>query len=368
MVFFFSGKDREREGRRNREGEVIQSELYFEGLKYDFQRDWSTLINKYYLILLLFIILYQYKYKYLSYSVFPQFCEREKERERRREMKNQARRVVLERPWLLTLMIAGTIGALILVNSFSRTSSDSLLCSLSGEYMRPGNSDDSPAQTQLIAILHYATSRVVPQQSLAEIRVSFDVLQSSSPCNFLVFGLGHDSLMWSSFNPKGNTLFLEEDPKWTQTVLKQAPNLRAHTVRYQTHLSEADQLLASYKSESACLPPDVSVRDNTACRLALTGLPNEVYDTEWDLIMIDAPRGYFPEAPGRMGAIFTAAVMARARKGDGPTHVFLHDVNRRIEKVYAEEFLCRKNLVKAEGRLWHFAIPPASDHTITAFC
>jgi len=95
--------------------------------------------------------------------------------------------------------------------------------------------------------------------------------------------------------------------------------------------------------------------------LALDNLPDEVYEREWDLIMIDAPRGYFPEAPGRMGAIFSAAVMARNRKGSGATHVFLHDVDRKVEKMYAEEFLCRKNLVKAVGRLWHFEIPPAAN-------
>ena len=102
-------------------------------------------------------------------------------------------------------------------------------------------------------------------------------------------------------------------------------------------------------------------------RLALNMLENEVYDTEWDLIMIDAPRGYFPEAPGRMAAIYSAAVMARNRKGAGVTHVFLHDVDRRVEQMYAEAFLCKKYLVKAEGRLWHFEIPPAADIN-TDFC
>lgn len=96
-------------------------------------------------------------------------------------------------------------------------------------------------------------------------------------------------------------------------------------------------------------------------------LADEVYDTEWDLIMIDAPRGYFPEAPGRMAAIYSAAVMARKRKRPGVTHVFLHDVDRRVEKMYAEEFLCKKHLVKAVGRLWHFQIPPAADLN-TPFC
>ena len=31
--------------------------------------------------------------------------------------------------------------------------------------------------TQFLAILHYATSRVVPQQTLAEIKISFNILQ-----------------------------------------------------------------------------------------------------------------------------------------------------------------------------------------------
>lgn len=116
---------------------------------------------------------------------------------------------------------------------------------------------------------------------------------------------------------------------------------------------------------STCIPitfflvnPNYIVNVN---RLALNMLPDEVYDTEWDLIMIDAPRGYFAEAPGRMAAIYSAAVMARNRNKSGVTHVFLHDVDRRVEKLYAEEFLCKKHLVKAVGRLWHFEIPPAAN-------
>ncbi|CAN6726925.1 unnamed protein product [Malus baccata var. baccata] len=161
--------------------------------------------------------------------------------------------------------------------------------------------DDAPATIQLQAILHYATSSQTPQQSRDEIIVSFEVLKSRSPCNFL------------------------ENPKWVQTVLKDAPQLRAETVRYRTQLNEADELLSS---------------------LALDNLPDEVYDKEWDLIMVDAPHGYFPEA-----------------RGSGVTHVFLHDVDRKVEKAFAEEFFCRKFLVKAVGRLWHFEIPSAANVT-----
>ncbi|XP_050253587.1 probable methyltransferase At1g27930 [Quercus robur] len=170
----------------------------------------------------------------------------------------------------------------------------------------------------------------------------------------------------TSLNPRGKTVFLKEDPKWFQTVLKDSPYLKAHTVKYRTQLSQADHLLSSYRSERLCSSSDAYLRGNTRCRLALENLPDEVYETEWDLIMIDAPRGYFAEAPGRMGAIFSAAVMARNRKGSGVTHVFLHDVDRRVEKAFAEEFLCRKYLVKAVGRLWHFEIPSAANNASVA--
>ncbi|MCI20313.1 glucuronoxylan 4-O-methyltransferase 1-like [Trifolium medium] len=69
-----------------------------------------------------------------------------------------------------------------------------------------------------------------------------------------------------------------------------------------------------------------------------------------------------------MAAVFSAAVMARNRKGSGVTNVFLHDVDRKVEKVYAEEFLCKKNLVKGAGRLWHFQIPPSNDTNAARFC
>ncbi|KAL6952874.1 phosphoacetylglucosamine mutase [Sarracenia purpurea var. burkii] len=270
-------------------------------------------------------------------------------------MKN--RRFLPENPRFLVVTVAGLIGGVLLIGRFIQNPNNPLSCSPVGM---------KTTAIQLRAILHYATSQVVPQQSVGEIRVSFDVLQSLSPCNFLVFGLGHDSLMWASFNAGGTTLFLEEDPKWIQTVLTDAPDLRAHTVRYRTKLSEANALLSHYRSEPECSPLKSYIRNNEKCKLALSGLPDEVYDTEWDLIMIDAPRGYFAEAPGRMGAIYSATVMARNRKRPGVTHVFLHDVDRRVEKAYAEEFLCRKYLVKGVGRLWHFEIPAAARTAVGA--
>jgi uncharacterized protein (TIGR01627 family) len=95
-----------------------------------------------------------------------------------------------------------------------------------------------------------------------------------------------------------------------------------------------------------CSPLNAILHGNTRCVLALDNLPKEVHEREWDLIMIDAPRGYFAEALGRISVILSATVMARNRKGSGKTHVFLHDGDRTVEKMYAEEFLCSKSLVK----------------------
>nr|XP_043623566.1 probable methyltransferase At1g27930 [Erigeron canadensis] len=261
---------------------------------------------------------------------------------------------------LISISVFAIVGGTLLLSSLVGFSDPPLFCSdsISDEFV-----PSSTTPLQLDAILHYATAQVVPQQSKPEIMVSFDVLQTISPCNFLVFGLSHDSLMWASFNPNGKTLFLEEDPTWVRSVMQITPELNVAIVKYQTKLADADKLLRLYKSEPECAPSKGYIKGNTKCKLAISGFPEEVFDNEWDMIMIDAPRGYFDDAPGRMGAIYSAAVMARNRKKPGVTHVFLHDVDRKVEKAYAEEFLCRKYLKKAVGRLWHFEIPPAANVT-----
>ncbi|KAL3636466.1 hypothetical protein CASFOL_021013 [Castilleja foliolosa] len=264
-----------------------------------------------------------------------------------------------EKPSCIALLIVGLIGGASLVALFSRApySSSALFCRGGAWQSRPLSK--SPV-TQLDAILHYATTSIMPQQSIDEISVTFNVLKSVGPCNFLVFGLGHDSMMWDALNPGGKTLFLEETPDWITTTLKSAPALHADAVAYRTKLSEADDFLKHYRNEPSCRPNNSDLRGNSKCRLALNMLTEKVYNTEWDLIMIDAPRGYFPEAPGRMAAIYSAAIMARNRKKPGVTHVFLHDVDRQVESTYAETFLCKKYLVKAVERLWHFEIPAAT--------
>ncbi|KAK4391296.1 Dynamin-2A [Sesamum angolense] len=206
------------------------------------------------------------------------------------------------------------------------------------------------------ALVHYATLNITPQQTLKEISVSLKVLENKSPCNFLVFGLGHDSLMWTALNHGGRTVFLEEDKSWIQQIQRQIPSLESYHVVYDTKVTQADELLEISTKEECKAVGDPRF---SKCPLALKGLPNEVYDIEWDLIMVDAPTGYFDGAPGRMSAIYTAGLMARNRE-NGETDVFVHDVDRVVEDKFSKALLCEGYLREQEGRIRHFTIPSRS--------
>ncbi|GLJ31017.1 hypothetical protein SUGI_0620120 [Cryptomeria japonica] len=206
------------------------------------------------------------------------------------------------------------------------------------------------------ALIHYVTTNITPQQTPGEINIAGAVLARRSPCNMLVFGLGYDSLMWATLNHGGRTLFLEEDKDWIAQIAQKHPELSVYHVFYPTALTQAPDLLVHGKSPP-CHPSATLELKDSACRLALTNLPPEVLNTQWDAIMIDAPRGYFPEAPGRMTAIYTAAAMAKKRSNPGNTDIFVHDVDRPAEENFSNAFLCQENLVASEGRLWHFSVP-----------
>ncbi|KAJ6762162.1 GLUCURONOXYLAN 4-O-METHYLTRANSFERASE 2-RELATED [Salix koriyanagi] len=95
------------------------------------------------------------------------------------------------------------------------------------------------------ALVHYVTTSVTPQQTLKEISVSSRVLEKKSPCNFLIFGLGHDSLMWDSLNHGGRTVFLEEDKRWIEQIREKLPTLESYHVTYETRVNQADELIES---------------------------------------------------------------------------------------------------------------------------
>ncbi|KAM0977068.1 hypothetical protein ACFX13_020241 [Malus domestica] len=214
------------------------------------------------------------------------------------------------------------------------------------------------------AIIHYATTNVTPQQTIKEVSVSAAILSKKSPCNFLVFGLGLDSLMWTALNHGGRTVFLEEDNSWIDQIKQKLPGLEAYHVTYDTKVHQADKLMEIGRKEECKAVGDPRF---SKCELALKNLPSDVYDIEWDLIMVDAPTGYFDGAPGRMGAIYTAGLMGRNRE-EGETHVFVHDVNRVVEDSFSKAFLCEGYLTEQEGLIRHFTIPSHRARLGRPFC
>ena len=92
------------------------------------------------------------------------------------------------------------------------------------------------------------------------------------------------------------------------------------------------------------------------CRLAITDLPNGLYDVAWDVVLVDGPHGYDEGSPGRMAAIYSAAVMARTKGTE--TEVLVHDFQREVESVCAKEFLCEENRVEGTSTpsLGHYVV------------
>jgi len=168
------------------------------------------------------------------------------------------------------------------------------------------------------------------QITTEELKLITRVLRCKPGCKFLVFGLGNDSHFWNRFNQEGTTVFLEDDKGWFSKVMKKHPNLTAFLVNYGSQLSQAEALLNS-----------PAVFD--------LGLPAEVKNTSWDVILVDAPLGEGPSAPGRMKSIAAASRLVR-NSGD----VFVHDCDRIVERNYTDKFLGQKNLVAEIGKLRHF--------------
>ena len=180
-----------------------------------------------------------------------------------------------------------------------------------------------------------------------------NLVADRAPCNLLFFGLEHEYLSLSSINDGGTTIFLEDDPSKVLNMNQTDSNTtRIYKVEYWVPAKDAYKLLKHSRKNMACANISGQLQSST-CRLALRNLPQEVYELTWDVVVVDGPSGNAPEAPGRMAAIYTAAVMAR---NGNVTDVVVHDVDRMIERWFSWEFLCDENLVSSKGKLWNFKI------------
>eukprot|EP00850_Spirogloea_muscicola_P021412 SM000247S08301 [mRNA] locus=s247:43288:44521:- [translate_table: standard] len=144
---------------------------------------------------------------------------------------------------------------------------------LLGRRLSPRTASHDAAQ----ALLLYATSTKVLQQTREEILVTLGIFKRRGPCNMLVFGVGIDSPMWAGFNAGGRTIFLEESLQWIGEVKKEVAavniTMEVHHVQYNTKIGQAARLLeyAKILGREDCQPHQEIW--TSRCILALTQLP-----------------------------------------------------------------------------------------------
>ncbi|XP_040384952.1 glucuronoxylan 4-O-methyltransferase 2-like [Oryza brachyantha] len=229
------------------------------------------------------------------------------------------------------------------------------------------------------ALVHYAASNATAWRRTApeEVAAAARVLSRRAPCNLLVFGLGRGAVLWAALNHGGRTVFLEEDDALVSGVAAGLPGgssspalaLEAYRVAYLASAADADELLALRDTPDCTgatqqpLPGPLSPGhfDRSPCKLAVRGLPAAFYEAEWDVILVDAPTEAPAPAPGMMGAIYTAAIAARARTGGEATDVVVHDVDQPVQDRFSTAFLCGGYIKEEVGKLRHFAIPSSKE-------
>ncbi|XP_052136015.1 glucuronoxylan 4-O-methyltransferase 2-like [Oryza glaberrima] len=218
------------------------------------------------------------------------------------------------------------------------------------------------------ALVHYATSNATAwgrgrRRSAEEVAATARAVSRRAPCNLLVFGLGHGAALWAALNHGGRTVFLEEDDALVSGASPASLAIEAYRVAYLASAADADELLALRDSEhctgAAATQLSPGHFDRSPCKLAVRGLPAAFYEAEWDVIVVDAHAPPPPTTTAMMGAIYTAAVAARARRpaAETETDVVVHDVDKPVQDRFSTAFLCGGYLKEEVGNLRRFAIP-----------
>ena len=156
-----------------------------------------------------------------------------------------------------------------------------------------------------------------------EYRYVGELIESYSPGNILIFGLGKDSNVWNNLNKNGYTAFLEDN----FIYLKRNKHLNTFPISYTTQRFRWKELLQD--TNKLYLP-----------------LGEEIESKHWDVIFIDGPKGFHKYTPGRMQSIFNASNLSYS-------NILVHDCDREVEKIYFETFIGKPTYTKE--RIFHFS-------------
>ncbi|KAF2576117.1 hypothetical protein F2Q70_00000709 [Brassica cretica] len=202
--------------------------------------------------------------------------------------------------------------------------------------------------TAINALLHYASrSNDSYHMSHGEMKSISDVLRRCPPpCNLLVFGLTHETLLWKSLNHNGRTVYIEENRYYAAYFEEIHPEIEVFDVQYTTKAREARELVSAVKeaARNECRPVQNLLFSD--CKLGLNDLPNHVYDVDWDVILVDGPRHSVSTI------CLTTSTMS---------------IGIDVERLCGDEFLCRENLVESNDMLAHYVLE-RMDKNSTQFC
>lgn len=124
----------------------------------------------------------------------------------------------------------------------------------------------------------------------------------------LVFGVGRDSSTWEALNRRGSTAFLEDLEEWLDLALADNPDRDAYLIGYTTSL-------------------DTALDYTNVEEIPLPRVPDSISARRWDVVVVDGPRGFAPDQPGRASSVALAERLVK----DGGL-VLVDDYDRPVER------------------------------------
>ncbi|GMH44948.1 hypothetical protein BSKO_12905 [Bryopsis sp. KO-2023] len=156
-------------------------------------------------------------------------------------------------------------------------------------------------------------------------------------CDMLMWGVGFDARLWCQMVAgHGRIVFLEGTPEWFELVKKEIVGIEAYLVPYKHNMREADALLRKELTDAELL----------------VDLPSTVKNTNWDIIIVDAPQGYGGEKhPGRMESIYTSLQLKNKSISSGKksVEVMVHDASRHVEITWSDRVLGKTGFKAVAG-------------------